>query len=98
MMTAVEQKSDFSGAKRSGNTLAVLSKRATQKIKLLLTARKGCRDNRAGGCVGFAITARKGMLTRSRLAFGPWLARPLLRIRYGLPQQSQCDLISVSLV
>ena len=57
----------------------------------------GCVDNRDGGGVGFAITARKGMLTRSRLACAPWLARSLLRIRYGFPQRPLYDLISVSL-
>jgi len=37
------------------------------------------------------LTARMGMRARSRLACGPLLARSLLRIRYGLPQQSRCD-------
>jgi hypothetical protein len=73
MMTAVGQKADFSGAKRSGNTPAVLTQRATPKIRFLSTAPWGCGDNSAGGCVGFAFTARKGMLAQSRLACDPFL-------------------------
>jgi hypothetical protein len=37
------------------------------------------------------------MLVPSRLARGPWLARALLRIRYGFTQRPLCDLISASL-
>jgi hypothetical protein len=37
------------------------------------------------------------MLAPSRLARGPWLARSLLRIRYGFPQRPLCELISASL-
>jgi len=37
------------------------------------------------------------MLVPSRLARGPWLARSLLRIRYGLAQRPLCDFISASL-
>jgi len=80
-MTAVGQKVDFSGVKRSGNTLVVLPQRATQKISLLTTARWGCGDNRAGGCVGFTLTARKGMLAQSRLACGPFFRNSLVAIK-----------------
>jgi hypothetical protein len=37
-----------------------------------------------------------GMLVPSRLARGQWLARSLLRIRYGFPQRPLCDFISDS--
>jgi hypothetical protein len=93
MMTAEDQRSVFQGVKRRGDTLAVLSERATQKNISLVTVPRGCEDTypktqRAlglvteseGDCVGFAVTARKGMLPRSRLAIGPFL-----------PQQSHCD-------
>ena len=43
------------------HTLAVLPKPATQKNSQILTAQRGCRDNRAGGCVGFSLTARMRM-------------------------------------
>jgi len=39
-----------------------------------------------------------GVRPRSRLARGQWLARSLLRIRYGFPQRPLCDLISASLM
>ena len=66
------------------------------------------RDNRPGAALAwrFACPAvasqplrqpAAGMLVSSRLARGPWLARPLLRIRYGFQQRPLCDLISVSL-
>jgi hypothetical protein len=38
----------------------------------------------------------EGMHVPSRLARGPWLARSLLRIRYGFPQRPLCDFISDS--
>jgi len=37
------------------------------------------------------------MLVPSLLACGQWLARSLLRIRYGFPQRPLCDWISGSL-
>jgi len=99
MMSAEEYLDVFPGTKRSGNTHAVLPKRATQEnIQILTQPQRGCGDNGVGGCVGFALTARMGMHAQSRLACGLLLARPLLRIRYGLPQRPQCDLISASLV
>ena len=97
-MAAEEYLDVFPGAKRSGNTHAVLSQRATPENFQILTAPCGCGDNGTGGCVGFALTARMGMRARSRLACGPLLARSLLRIRYGFPQRPQCDLISGSLM
>ena len=64
----------------------------------ILTAPQGCEDNGAGGCVGFVLTDRMAMRARNRLACGPWLARPLLRIRYGFPRRPLCDLISAYLI
>ncbi len=81
MMTAEDQWNVFQGVKRRGNTLAVLSERATPKKIPLVTAPRGCEDTYSqpqgvlgllteseGDCVGFAV-----------------LAPPLLRIRYGSP-------------
>jgi len=85
MMAAEEYLRVFQGAKRSGNTLAVLPKRSTQENVQIITAPRGCGDNRAGACVGFVLTARKGMRARSRLACGPFF-----------PQRPQCDLFSAS--
>ena len=84
-MAAEEYLDVFQGAKRRGNTPAVLPQRATPENIQILTAPRGCGDNRAGGCVGFALTARKGMRARSRLACGLFF-----------PQRPQCDLISAS--
>ena len=86
MMAAEEYLDVFPGAKRRGNTHAVLSQRATPENFQILTAPRGCGDNGAGGCVGFALTARMGMRARSRLACGPFF-----------PQRPRCDLISGSL-
>ena len=84
MMSAEEYLDVFPGTKRSGNTHAVLPKRATQEnIQILTQPQRGCGDNGVGGCVGFALTARMGMLARSRLACGPFF-----------PQRPQYDLIS----
>ena len=55
------------------------------------------RDNRPGAALAWHLQPAAGMLVSSRLARGPWLARPLLRIRYGFQQRPLCDLISVSL-
>ena len=80
MMAAEEYLDVFPGAKRSGNTHAVLSQRATPENIQILTAPRGCGDNGAGGRVGFALTARMGLLVRSRLACGLFLQ-----------QRPQCD-------
>jgi len=58
MMAAEEYFGFFPGAKRSGNTPAVLPQQATPENAQILTAPRGCGDNGAGGCVGFAFTAR----------------------------------------
>ena len=79
-MAAEEYLDILQGAKRRGNTPAVLPKRATPENSQILTAQKGCEDNGAGSCVGFALTARMGMRARSRLACGPFF-----------PQRPQCD-------
>jgi hypothetical protein len=50
-----------------------------------------------GAVLAWHLQPAAGMLMPSRLARGPWLARSLLRIRYGFPQRPLCDLISVSL-
>ena len=76
MMTAVGQKADFSGTKRSGNTPAVLTQRATPKIRFLSTAPWGCGDNSAGGCVGFAFTARKSGCSRNMWPRAAWVDFP----------------------
>ena len=85
MMAAEEYLTFFQGVKRSGNTPVVLPQRATPENGQILTAPRGCGDNGAGGRVGFALTARMGMLVRSRLACGPFF-----------PQRPLCDLISGS--
>jgi len=71
MMTAVGQKVDFSGAKRSGNTLAVLPQRATPKISLLTTAPWGCGGNRPEAVLALRLQPAAGMLAQSRLALRP---------------------------
>jgi hypothetical protein len=79
-MTAVGQKADFSGAKRSGNTPAVLPQRATPKISILSAAPWGCSGNRPEAALALRLQPTAGMLAQSRLASGPFL-----------PQQSRCD-------
>ena len=56
MMANEEHLGVFPGAKRSGNTHAVLPKRATQENTQLLTAPRVYGDNGAGGCVGLPAT------------------------------------------
>ena len=104
MMAAEEHLNVFPGAKRSGNTPAVLPQRATPENAQMLTAPRGCGDNGAGGCVGFALclpgrcfasvmVARMGM----RAQYEPLELLCVLQSEVFLPQQPQCDLISVSL-
>ena len=82
MMTAVNYLTVFQGAKRSGNTLAVLPKRATQENQSNWYSPKGCGDNGAGGCVGFvlclpgrcyaSVTAYRNSLNAIKSALPKW--------------------------
>jgi hypothetical protein len=64
MMTAVGQKADFSGAKRSGNTPAVLPQRATPKISLVSTALWGCGGNWPKAALALRLQPAAGMLAQ----------------------------------
>jgi len=86
MMTAEDQLIVFQGVKRRDNTPVVLSERATMKSRQLVTAPRGCGDNRAGGCVGFVLTARKGMRARSRLASARSYRNSLYAIKSAFPE------------
>ena len=108
MMADVEHLIDFQGVKRSGNTRSGLAQAINAGERTKAHIPMGCEDNRPGSLLAprFACPAvashplrqpTAGMLPRSRLDRGPWLARSLLRIRYGFPQRPQCDFDSGSL-
>lgn len=76
----------FYKARVRGNTRSGLAQASNAVKRPSAHSPKGCDDHEVGGSVGFAITARKGMLMQSRLTCDSCL-----------PQQSQRDLIRVSL-
>jgi hypothetical protein len=80
MLLRVPSQGLDSGAKRSGNTPAVLPQRATPKFSFLTIAPWGCGDNRPEAVLVLRLQPAAGMLAQNRLACGPFL-----------PQQSRCD-------
>jgi hypothetical protein len=97
MMADVEHLIVFQGVKRSGNTRSGLAQAINAGERTKAHIPMGCEDNRPGSLLAPRSQPVSGMLPRSRLDRGPWLARLLLRIRYGFPQRPQCDFDSGSL-
>gem|GEM_PF-1386169 len=88
MMTAVGQKADFSGAKRSGNTPAVLPQRATPKINLLSTAPWGCGGNRPEAALALRLQPARGCARKAALPAVHSYRNSLVAIKSALPSNS----------
>jgi len=107
MMAAEEDLIVFQGVQHRGNTLVVLPKQATQKNGQITSDQRVAEITCRGLCWLRALLVRPFLRIRYGSLHGDarakpscrglLLARSVLRIRYGFPQQPQCDLISASL-